>query len=151
MEMELCVKRFNELTLLELYEILKLRVNVFVAEQNCPYHEIDGLDIAAVHVFFRDEDGIEAYLRVMDRGVESEHVSIGRVISVKRRQGLGSRLLKEGLRVAKERFGARAVYLEAQTYAVGLYEKAGFSVISGEFPIDGIPHVKMLAELGDDA
>ena len=70
--MELYAKRFEDLTNSELYEILKLRVNTFVVEQNCPYPELDDKDQAALHVFFRNEEGIQAYLRAMDRGVNSE-------------------------------------------------------------------------------
>ena len=145
--MELNVKRFEELTNSELYEILKLRVDTFVVEQNCPYPELDDKDQAALHVFLRDEDGIQAYLRVMDRGVNSEYVSIGRVIAVRRRCGLGSRILEEGMKLAKEQFDADKVYLEAQVYARGLYEKHGFQQVSDVFLEDGIPHIKMTAEI----
>lgn len=96
--MRLCVKRSHELTLDELYRLLRLRVAVFVVEQNCPYMELDDRDQEAVHVWLEDAEGMQAYLRVMDRGVESEHVSIGRVIAVKRCSGVGSRLLREGIR-----------------------------------------------------
>ncbi len=142
--MQLVVKRFGELSLQELYEILKIRTAVFVVEQNCPYQDPDGLDPDAIHVFLKDDRGIRAYLRVMDRGAESEYVSIGRVVVLDRRQGIGTEIMKEGIRAAKEVFKAESVYVEAQTYAKGLYEKLGFREISGEFPIDGIPHVKML-------
>lgn len=144
--MELCVKTFDELTTQELYDVLKLRINVFVAEQACPYPEADDRDQEAIHVFLRDDDGIQAYLRVMDRGAESEHVSIGRVIAVKRRCGLGTRVLVEGMRAARQRFGAHSIYLEAQSYAKSLYEKQGFRQVSDEFLLDGIPHIKMLWE-----
>ena len=81
MLMKLHVKTFNELTSEELYEILKLRVDVFVVEQNCPYEEVDGLDKDAIHVYYKDNDELLAYLRVLDRGFESEDVAIGRVIA----------------------------------------------------------------------
>lgn len=145
--MELFVKSFEELSTRELYDLLRLRVDVFVVEQRCPYPELDGRDQAALHVWLQDETGIQAYLRIMDRGVSSEYVSIGRVIAVKRRQGLGSRILAEGVRLARERFGAEQIYLEAQVYAKSLYEKQGFLAISEPFPEDGIPHVKMLLDL----
>ncbi len=144
--MTLHIRRFDELTVDELYRILKLRVDVFVVEQACPYPELDGLDQDALHLWLEDETGIRAYLRVMDRGAESEYVSIGRVVARERRQGLGTRILREGIRAARERFGAEAIYLEAQTYAAGLYEKQGFRIISEEFLLDGIPHVKMLLD-----
>ena len=101
---------------------------------------------SAVHVWLEDEDGIEAYLRVMDRGIESEHVSIGRVIAVKRRSGVGTQVLSEGIRAARECFGADKIYLEAQVYAKSFYEKAGFHQVSDEFLEDGIPHIKMIRE-----
>ena len=145
--MELAVKRFEELTNNELYDILKLRVNTFVVEQHCPYPELDDKDQDALHVFLRDEEGIQAYLRVMDKGVSSEQVSIGRVVAVTRRKGYGSRVLEEGMSVAAEYFQADKIYLEAQTYARSLYEKHGFRQISDVFLEDGIPHIKMLAEL----
>lgn len=140
-------KSFNELTADELYRILKLRVSVFVVEQNCNYMELDDRDRDAVHVWIEDENGIKAYLRVMDRGVESEYVSIGRVIAVERRCGWGSRILEEGIRAAKEFYNADKIYLESQVYAEGLYEKLGFRRISDEFLDVGIPHVKMLLDI----
>lgn len=145
--MRLYVKRFGELTADELYRILRLRVAVFVVEQNCPYMETDDRDQNALHVWLEDDTGIAAYLRVMDRGVMSEYVSIGRVVAVRRRQGLGSRILREGIKAAVAYYHADRIYLEAQTYAEGLYTKQGFRRISNEFPEDGIPHVKMLLEL----
>lgn len=144
--MELSIKTFRELSTDELYKLLRLRVSVFVVEQECPYMELDDRDQAALHLWLEDEDGVQAYLRVMDRGAESEYVSIGRVIAVRRRRGLGSRILSEGIRAAKERFHADRIYLEAQVYAKGLYEKQGFRVISEPFLEDGIPHVKMLLD-----
>ncbi len=144
--MEVIVKKFSELSTDELYSILELRVAVFVVEQECHYLEVDGLDREAVHVWLEEDGRILAYLRVMDRGVESEYVSIGRLLAARRREGLGSRVLSEGIRVAKEYFGADKIYLEAQVYAKGLYEKQGFRAVSEEFLLDGIPHVKMLLD-----
>lgn len=142
--MEILRKRFSDLTNSELYNILKLRVDVFVVEQKCPYPELDNLDQDAIHVWMEEDGEIVAYLRILDRGVESDHVAIGRVISAKRNQGYGRQILKEGLRAAKEEFNADRIYLEAQVYAIGFYEKCGFHVISEVFIMDGIPHVKML-------
>lgn len=109
--MKLHRKRFDELTADELYRLLKLRVDVFVVEQNCPYPELDDRDQDALHLWLEDGDGVQAYLRVMDRGAESGYVSIGRVIAAKRRQGLGTRILREGVRAAREVFRAEAIYL----------------------------------------
>lgn len=70
--MEWLIKTFSQLTAEELYQILQLRVDVFVVEQNCPYHELDGKDQQALHVFARDQEGIQAYLRVLAPGVSSQ-------------------------------------------------------------------------------
>ena len=150
-EYELRVKTFEELTRDELYEIMRLRVNVFVVEQNCPYPELDGRDKKALHVFLTDGEGIEAYLRVMDAGVCGQHAAIGRVIAVKRRQGLGTRALRAGIQAARERFGAKTIQVEAQAYARAFYEKQGFRAVSGEFLEDGIPHIRMLLEGSDES
>ena len=99
--MQLTVKSFHDVTAEELYRILSLRVSVFVVEQNCPYMELDGLDKNAVHVWLEDDEGIQAYLRVLDRGVEADCPAIGRVIAAKRGFGLGRRIVKEGVKVAK--------------------------------------------------
>ena len=145
--MELTVKRFEELSTDELYEIMKLRVDVFVVEQNCPYPELDGKDSSAWHVYFRENGVITAYLRVLDPGVSFRDAAIGRVISTRRRQGLGTKLLREGIRVARERMNAKAIRIEAQTYARDFYEQQGFRQTSDEFLEDGIPHIEMVLEL----
>lgn len=144
--MELKVKTFTQLSNTELYAILKLRVDVFVVEQACPYPEIDGRDEDSLHVWLEEDGEILAYLRVLDRGVESEYVSIGRVIAARRRQGLGSEIMKAGIRVAQERFHTEAIYLEGQVYAQGFYENLGFRQISEPYLEDNIPHIKMLRE-----
>ncbi len=142
--MELVIKKFNELTVEELHEILKLRVSVFVVEQNCPYQEVDDKDRYSYHVYLKDEKGIQAYLRVIEKTGDTDEVVIGRVIAVKRRCGLGTEILKEGVKVARDYLKADKVVLEAQTYARKLYEKVGFEQISEEFLEDGIPHIKMM-------
>ena len=135
------VKHFTELGAEELYEILKLRVDVFVVEQSCPYPEIDGRDQDAWHVSLREGGRLFAYLRVLPRG-EGE-AAIGRVLAVERRRGFGTKVVEEGIRVAREKLGAGRIYLEAQTYARGLYEKLGFRPCGEEFLEDGIPHIPM--------
>lgn len=142
--MELCIKRFEELSLCELYEILQVRVSVFVVEQNCPYQEADGKDYYSFHVFFKENERIQAYLRVVDPNPHCDDVSIGRVVAVRRGSGLGKAVMEEGIRVAKERMGARKISIEAQSYAKGFYEQLGFAQMSDEFLEDGIAHIKMM-------
>ena len=141
------VKKFQELTPDELYGIMKLRVDVFVCEQKCLAPELDGKDPEAVHVWFSDDDGVQAYLRVLAPGAEhDEYPAIGRVLTSKKKRGtgLGGKLLSEGIRVTKEIYGDVPIYLEAQVYAAGYYAKQGFQIVSEEFILDGIPHYKMI-------
>lgn len=144
--MKLNVKMFDELTTKELYEILKVRSRVFVVEQKCNYIDMDDADFGAYHVFYTENDKIIAYLRVLDKGVMSEEVRIGRVISLKRRCGIGTMLVKEGIKAAVEKFGADKIFVEAQVYVKDMYAKIGFKQISDEFLDVGIPHVKMILE-----
>ena len=138
------IRRFDELTPRELYRIMKARVDVFVVEQNCPYAELDDLDQEALHLWLEDEDGIAAYLRILKPGVEHECAALGRVLTLRRGGGYGRMILREGIAAAKAEFGADRIYLEAQTYARGFYEKEGFRAFSDEFILDGIPHVRMI-------
>ena len=141
--MQLIVKHFSELSVDELFAIYKLRVAVFVVEQKCPYQEIDEADRAAYHIWLQDEDGIVAYARALPPGVNFAEASIGRVIAVKRRCGMGSRIVAAAGETAREKFSAGKITIEAQVYARSLYEKAGFWQISDEFLEDGIPHIQM--------
>ncbi len=138
------VKAFDELTTVQLYEILKARSAVFVVEQNCIYQDLDDVDYRSLHVFECDaEKHVEAYLRLFEKADEPGVVQMGRVLTVRRGEGLGGAILKEGIQVATERLGAKEIFLEAQVYAIGYYAKEGFSVCSEEFLEDGIPHVQM--------
>lgn len=139
--MELTIKTFQELTTKELYEILKVRGTIFVVEQNCAYQDIDGLDETSLHLFYEDGGQVQAYLRAFEK--EPGVVQMGRVLTLRHGEGLGGRLLHEGILVIKEQFHPRKIVIEAQCYATGYYEKAGFQRCSEEFLEDGIPHVRM--------
>ena len=143
--MELTVKSFAQLTKEELYEILRVRAEVFVVEQNCVYQDMDSVDYSAIHVFYKEENKIKAYLRIFN--IEEKVVQIGRVLTTERGVGLGGKIICEGIRVAKEKMQAEKIYIEAQSYAIKFYERVGFRQISEEFLEDGIPHVKMILEL----
>ena len=147
--MDTVIKTFPELTAAELYEILRTREAVFIVEQDCPYPEADGRDYDAVHYFFREDDGrVKAYLRLFPKPDEPGTIQVGRMVTAGsvRGTGLGRRLLHEGVQYAIEKMGAERLYLEAQVYATGFYQKEGFAVCSGEFLEDGIPHVQMRRE-----
>lgn len=145
--MELVIKRFEELSLEELYEILKVRAEVFIVEQNCVYQDVDDKDKHSYHVYLKDDTGIKAYLRVIDKGVSFEDVSIGRVLTVNRGCGLGKRIMLEGIKIAKEKMNAERIIIEAQSYAKEFYEKVGFKKVSDDFMMDGILHIKMVLDL----
>lgn len=145
------MKKFEELDVNELYEIMQARAAVFVVEQECAYQDLDGVDKEAYHVYLREDGQMVAYLRVLDKGKRLDEVSVGRVISLKRGLGLGKTLMQTGLQVAKEKFGAKVVKVGAQVQAKGFYESVGFRQVSGEYDEDGIPHIYMLYEENNGA
>jgi len=147
--MELVIKAFNELSIEELYEILRVRTEVFVVEQNCPYQEVDGIDQSSYHVFLKEGKKIVAYLRVFYRDEKNKIIQIGRVLTTKRRSGLGTKIMMAGITIAKEKMNGKSIYIEAQVYAIPFYEQFSFEVCSDEFLEDGIPHVKMILDLED--
>lgn len=144
--MEFVIKKYEELTLDELYEILKARVNVFVVEQNCPYPELDDKDKRAYHVCLNENGIIKAYLRVLDAGVSYEEASIGRVLTTERGKGYGDMIFAKGIEIAREKFNAEKIRIGAQLYAKGFYERFGFRQISDKYLEDGIYHIEMILE-----
>lgn len=145
--MELKIKKFDNLTVSELHNILKTRISIFVVEQECAYQEADDTDRRSFHLWFEEEGIIKAYLRIFKKEGEENTAQIGRVLSVERRKGLATKILSEGINAAKELMNADGIYLEAQTYALSLYTKAGFSPCGEEFSEDGIPHTPMYLKL----
>ena len=139
------IKKFGELTLNELYNIMKLRSIVFVVEQNCVYQDLDDIDKISYHFFIKgNDDNIKAYLRIFEK--DEETAQIGRVVTdeKERRKGLASNLIKKGIEFCKKEMKKNKVYLEGQVYCKDLYLHLGFNIISDEFLEDGIPHYKML-------
>ena len=142
--MKLNVKYFHELTTIELYEILKSRAEIFVVEQKCIYQDLDDLDYRSLHIFYESEGKVVAYLRAFEKDSSAGIVQIGRVLTLTHGTGLGGKLLKEALSQIKEKLNPSSVYIEAQCYASGFYEREGFAISSDEFLEDGIPHVQMV-------
>ena len=154
---KLHIKTFQQLTLDELYELLRVRTEVFVVQQDCVYQDMDGDDKEAIHVWLtetvakEDEqngDGtanekVVALARVCPAGGHLPTISIGRVITTVRGKGYGKQIMLAAIDVAVERFGATSIDIEAQEYAKGFYESVGFTQISDTFMLDGIPHIKM--------
>ena len=139
--MNLIVKEFSELTTTELYEILKSRAEIFIMEQNINYQDMDDIDYRSLHFFYKDGDKIVAYLRCFYDG--DDNVRIGRVLTMTHGIGLGRKLLEESLPIIVKKMKCIKLSMDAQSYAIGFYEKFGFKVVSDEFLEEGIMHVKM--------
>ena len=139
--MKLVSKFFDELSTKELYELLKSRAEIFVVEQNCIYQDLDDKDYQSLHVYYETGGKVIAYLRAFWK--EEDVIQIGRVLTMERGKGYGRKLLSAGLEEIKHKFQPKKLYLEAQCYAIGYYEREGFQVCSETFLEDGIPHVKM--------
>lgn len=149
--MKLVIKYFNELTTTELYEILKARAEIFVVEQNCIYQDLDDIDYRSLHIFYESEGKVIAYLRAFEKDLAKGIVQIGRVLTLMHGTGLGGKLLKEGIAQIKEKMNPSSIYIEAQCYATGFYEREGFVISSTEFLEDGIPHVEMILNFSNSA
>ena len=134
---------YDDLSKDDLYQILRLRAEVFVVEQDCVYQDLDGYDTQAWHIFVKDDDRIVACSRVfVDNGAE---VRIGRVVVAHdcRRRGIATGMLRKCIDIAETAYNAKSIVLDAQIYALSLYEGVGFKIDSEEFLEDGIPHYRM--------
>lgn len=144
--MEWKLKSYEELSKEELYRIIKLRIDVFIVEQNCPYHELDHLDERAHHLFLSQEGEIAAYCRLFPSGTAYPEASIGRVIVRKedRERDMRRRfLIKRSAFLEGER-GETKVKISAQNHLRSFYGSFGFKAISDVYMEDGIPHVDMI-------
>lgn len=135
------IKIFNELTLTELYEIIKLRIETFTLEQKSLYQDLDDLDYLATHVFIKDKDQVIAYLRVIKES--NEQVIIGRVIAKNKGLGTGSKLMIETINYLRE-INVKEIKVRAQVSALNFYLRLGFIISSDEYLIDEIPHLDMI-------
>lgn len=136
-------KRFSDLSLEELYGILRVRSEVFVTGQKCLYVDPDGKDLDSVQVFASEGERIIGCLRIY--GKEPGILQIGRVAVIEslRGTGIGMLMMRHAISYVTQNLTDEKIYLEAQTYAIGFYEKLGFKVISDEFLDEGIPHKGM--------
>lgn len=144
--MQILFKTFNELNLEELYQILQLRSEVFVVEQDCVYQDVDGKDSDALHVMGIKEGKVIAYTRCFDKGFYFEEASIGRVVvkQSERKNELGHLILKASVEAIKEHFKTDNIKLSAQQYLTDFYESHGFMQIGEGYLEDGIPHIAMI-------
>jgi len=139
---------FSELTLDQLYAILRLRAEVFVVEQDCVYQDLDDKDQSAIHLMGMTTDGrLAAYTRIVNKGVSyPEYASIGRVITAPfaRGKSLGRPLMTESLRVLFAAYGKQAVKISAQAHLQDYYGSVGFTPVGEGYDEDGIPHWGMV-------
>ena len=136
-------KTFQELTTNELYELLRVRSEVFVVEQNCVYQDLDYDDQKSIHLCLTEGEKVVALARVCPAGTHMQEISIGRVITTERGKGYGKQIMLHAIDASMEHFGATLIDIEAQGYAKGFYEGVGFRQSSDTFMLDGIPHINM--------
>jgi len=141
------LKRFDALTLDELYAILKLRVEVFVVEQACAYPEVDGLDPDCLHLFQEQDGVIISYCRLIPKNVLYPYPSIGRILvhPQHRKANHGRKLVQEAIRIL-ETEAKDPIKIHAQVYLLHFYQSLGFEPITATYLEDGIPHRDMLRQ-----
>ena len=139
------IKRFDKLTPNELYDVVKLRLEVFIGEQGCSYEDLDDRDKEASHVFLYDADNVVAYCRILDAGVAYDETSIGRVCVHKnyRNQGLAREMMQKAMEYVKDENKDNQIKISAQSYILPFYESLGFEAISEPYLEEGIEHRKM--------
>ena len=144
--MNISIKKFEELTTIELHNLLQLRSEVFVVEQDCVYQDIDGKDLKALHVIGEKDGKVVAYTRCFDAGIYFKEASIGRVVvdMDARKYGFGHDIMKASIGAIQSRFNTEEIKLSAQTYLISFYESHGFTAIGEGYLEDGIPHIAML-------
>lgn len=144
--MKFSIKKFDELSPYELYDLLGLRSEVFVVEQDCVYQDIDDKDLRAYHVLGLLGERIAAYARIFNSGDYFSKPSIGRILVKKeeRKNKYGYLLVKESIRFIEKNFVEKTIHLSAQKYLVRFYNSLGFTQKGSEYLEDGIPHVYMV-------
>ena len=145
------IKRFEELTTEELYEILKSRYDVFTVGQKCLYQDCDDRDKDSYHIYLKEAGRIVAYLRVVDKAVAYDEISIGRVMVLKshRDKGLARKLMDFTLDFIENELKEERIRISAQEYLVGFYESLGFKRCGHAYLEVEIPHVKMIYQVKD--
>ena len=144
--LDIHIKYFNELSTQELYDVLQLRSEVFVVEQDCVYQDIDGKDKKAIHVLGYKNKKLIAYTRVFKPGDYFKETSIGRVVVAKneRQFKYGYDIMNASIEVIKKHFNESLIKISAQCYLKNFYSNLGFIPKGEEYLEDGIPHIAMV-------
>ena len=144
--LEISVKTFDELTTIELHDILQLRSEVFVVEQDCVYQDIDGKDQKGLHIIGISKNKIVAYTRCFAPGIYFKEASIGRVVvkQSERKHKYGHEIMIASMKAIVRNYNTKKIKLSAQTYLRNFYESHGFEVLGDTYLEDGIPHIAMI-------
>ena len=145
----IAAKTFYELNNQELYQILRLRSQVFVVEQDCVYQDLDNKDQISIHIFQMEKDEIVAYTRIFKSGDYYKNPSIGRVVVSKKNRGkeLGKKIMIHSIEYIKKNLEGEKIELSAQKYLDKFYKDLGFYKIGEDYLEDGIPHQRMIKEI----
>lgn len=144
--LEIYTKTFQELTTDELYQLLQLRSEVFVVEQDCVYQDIDGKDAKALHVLGFKNNKLVAYTRIFKPGFYFDEASIGRVVvqENERKHQYGYDIMKASIEAIKTTYNETTIKISAQTYLNTFYTNLGFQKVGEGYLEDGIPHIGMI-------
>jgi ElaA protein len=144
--MEISIKTFQELTVDELHDLLQLRSEVFVVEQDCVYQDIDGKDRKALHVIGKKDGNVIAYTRCFAPEIYFEEAAIGRVVvAIKERKfNYGHKIMDASVAAINKKFCTNKIKLSAQVYLIKFYESHGFKTTGEGYLEDGIPHIAMI-------
>ena len=144
--MNVVIKKFNDLSNFELYEILQLRSEVFVVEQDCVYQDIDGNDQKALHIIGTIENKIIAYTRCFRPGDYFREASIGRVVVKESQRKLkrGNQIIKNSIKAINDHYKTNIIKISAQCYLNKFYTNLQFKPIGEKYLEDGIPHIYMI-------
>lgn len=140
------IKKFNELNIEEIYKILALRNEVFIVEQECPYLDCDDKDLNSYHLFLRENGEIVSYLRILEKGVSYDEISIGRVAVKKsyRGKGISRKMMLKAIEFIENNLSENTIKIQAQAYLLDFYSSLGFKAVSEEYLEDNIPHIDMI-------
>lgn len=144
--MEFSLKSFDALTPNELYQILTLRSEVFVVEQQCVFLDMDQKDQKSEHLMIWEEKNLVAYCRILPAGISYTEPSIGRVVSSPKYRGTGAGrvLMQKAIEIARQRYGNQPIRIGAQLYLKKFYSSLGFEAQGDIYLEDGIEHIEMI-------
>jgi ElaA protein len=142
-------KNFDQLSKTELYQLLQLRAEVFVVEQECAYQDLDGKDMKALHILGKEQGKLITYARVFGPGDYFEEASIGRIVVSPntRGAGLGKKIVIAAEKAIINFYQTDRIRLSAQAYLKKFYSEMGYQSTGEEYPEDGIPHIAMIKTL----